>query len=303
MQPWQAGATALDLFYMQPIAARPLLPSVLARGRALLQSLRPGAWRAFAARLWRGAVDRDWWPLVFALEALDRATRVESAQRWRAWRRWRAAMAMRRFLPEAMAAAPFVYFALHYEPEANADIYGGAYADQLDALEALVAALPAGWIVRVKENPKQRFMRRGEIFFRRFNAIPKAYWVADETPSAALLAQARVVASLCGTVGYEALRSGKSCVYFGLAWYAGLPGTVRFDPGVDLAAAAALTVDRAALDQAVNRLLSNAADGLVQRRFIALLDPATDPESTIRTTAASLAAISRAAQTSAALPP
>lgn len=293
---WTDGAIDFNLFYMQPRVSRPARVAWSERFRALLAAIRTWRWRALGARVWRGAVDRRWWHLVLALESLDPVTRAPAAKRRVAYRQWRRAHSARVLIGNEHADAPFVYFALHYEPEANADIYGGEYANQLDALDALVMALPEGWVVRVKENPRQMFTRRGEVFFQRFQSLSRVHWVADNTPSHELTEKAQLVASLSGTAGYEALCAGKSCIYFGQPWYAGLPGATRFVPGVDLALLAGQRVERAALDAAVNRLVSDAADGIVQRRSVALLpDTGTRPAMT-RQTALSLAAISRAAQ-------
>jgi hypothetical protein len=295
-EPWTQGAIPLNLFYMAPRQWDPPLKALKRRVRSLLRELVRLRWRTIGARAWRGAVDRRWWRLAIWIEGMDPATRPQAARHLAALAAAGRARSRRRFIDLQQVKAPFVYFPLHYEPEANADVYGGDYAFQPDALAALSAAVPEGWCIFVKENPAQGFVRRGEAFYRLIAALPNVFWVPDETSSAMLVERAALVASLCGTVGYESLLVGKPCLYFGDPWYAGLPGAVRFRAGIDLAALAKTRVDKSELDAAVNALVSAAADGIAMRRFTALVPDAGESEAMTRLTARSLARISRAAR-------
>ncbi len=293
---WERGAAPLDLFYMMPRQWDPPAVAWRRRFRDGISALASGDWRVLLARAWRGAVDRRQWRWAIWLETLDPALRAQAARHRQALREAKRARAQRRLLRISGSETPFVYFPLHYEPEANADVYGGEFAFQPDALAALSAALPKGWSILIKENPAQGFVRRGEAFHRLIEALPNVFWAPDDTPSALLVERAALVASLCGTVGYEALLAGKPCLYFGDPWYAGLPGAVRFEPSLDLAALARSRVDKAELDAAVNALLSAAADGIVVRRFTALVPDGGESEAMARLTARSLARISQAAR-------
>jgi len=191
---------------------------------------------------------------------------------------------------------PFVYFGLHYEPEANTDVYGGSYANQPDALEAILASLPGGWRVLVKENPRQRYLRRSEAFYQRLLRDPRLSFVPDATPAATLLDRCAVAASLAGTLGYESIQRGRASVYFGDPWYAGLPGAVRFVSGLDWQAVSQQRVPPAELDAALNQRLSGAADGVVVPRYDALLTHSQGWRSEAQRTALSLVSISRAVE-------
>lgn len=297
-EPWVRGAIAPNLFYMRP-RSWDYGPQGLARrlGGFARQAVF-FRWREIGARLWRAMVDRRRWQIAIALEWLDPRTRAMATRHGSDLRESIAARKRRRFVSMEALDRPFVYFPLHYEPEANADVFGGAYAFQPDAIHALSACMPRGWTVLVKESPAQGILRRGEVFHGLIESLPNVRWVPDDTPSALLVEKAALVASLCGTVGYEALLAGKPCLYFGDPWYAGLPGAVRFDPGLDLEDLARVEVDRGALDAAVNALVSAAADGIAMRRFTALVPGVGESEATTRATARSLARISLSARAS-----
>lgn len=293
---WHRGAVSLDLFYMVPRRWDRPIEALGRRVRFVLGALTRRRWREIGARAWRAAVDRRWWRLAICIESLDPVTRPQAARRLVALKEATKARSRRRFAEPRRLEAPFVYFPLHYEPEANADVYGGDFAFQPAALCALSTVMPHGWTIVVKENPAQGFVRRGEAFHRLIESLPNVWWAADDTPSALLVERSALVASLCGTAGYEALLAGKPCVYFGEPWYATLPGATRFRPGIDLEALARIRVDKASLDAAVNALLSSAADGIATRRFTALVPDVGESEAMSRLTARSLAQISRAAR-------
>ena len=190
------------------------------------------------------------------------------------------------------APGDFVYFPLHLEPEENVHVMGGRYKNQLDAIADMHDSLPHGWSLLLKENPLQTHQHRGRPFMDRLDALPNVRFVADDAPSHELIASARLVATINGTAGYEALLSGKACVYFGEAWYAGLPGAVAFRRDLDLEAVSSMQVDKSGLDAAVNAMLSAAADGLAHPRYAGIFRQTHDVATLYREAARSMSIIS-----------
>ncbi len=123
----------------------------------------------------------------------------------------------------------YVFFALHNQPEASTLPCGGEFVNQLHALRCLAEALPAGWKLYVKEHPRQ--FRRGHEwpkarspqFYRDLAAMPNTRLMPLEMDSVKLIAHARAVATVTGTVGWEALQMGLPTMVFGYPWYAGAP--------------------------------------------------------------------------------
>lgn len=173
-------------------------------------------------------------------------------------------------LTVATLPARFVYFPLHLEPEATTSEFGGAYKDQIDAIEAMSAALPENWILVLKENPKQTFFYRSPEFHARIAANPHIQWAAPTENSIALIERCRFVATITGTAGYEAIARGKPVVHFGNAWYASITGAFEFESMPSPDQVAEFTIPRGQLRQDIEALLSHAADGVIYSQFQAI---------------------------------
>lgn len=291
---WTAGVQPLSLFYMQPRQWAPPSAAWRSRAAALWRGLRDFELAPLLARLWQGATDREWHWLVALLEYADPRTRGIAGRRGVARRDWRRDRARLQFHQLAELGAPYVYFPMHYQPEANNEVYGGVWHNQADVVETLHEALPPGWLLVLKEHTIQRHARRSPAFHARIASLPKVRWVAEDTPGSELLARCALPVTITGTVGWEALCAGRSCVHFGDPWYAGLPGVIPWSDDLDLEAIAAARPDRVALNSAANRLFTAAADGLVARRFVPALPADIDDITAARLAAASLVRISAA---------
>ena len=129
---------------------------------------------------------------------------------------------------------PFVYAALSFQQEASTSPLGGVFVDQLLMIETLASALPDGWTLYVKEHPSQwlpggsNFSQyRYPGFYKAIAAIRNVTLVPIETDTFALTRRSKAVATVTGTVGWEAVLRGKRSLYFGYPWYMYCPGTYR----------------------------------------------------------------------------
>lgn len=128
--------------------------------------------------------------------------------------------------PAPTEGESFVYFPLHLQPEATTSPMGGVFVDQYLALEMLVRALPEGWKVCVKENPKQSFAKRDRGFYEHIGSLPEVHLVSREAPTFDLIERSRAVATITGTAGWEALFHGKPSIVFGRAFFREAPGVI-----------------------------------------------------------------------------
>jgi hypothetical protein len=144
---------------------------------------------------------------------------------------------------------PFVYVALHLQPERTTSSLGGVFADQFVLIDTLARSLPPGWTVYVKEHPSQFYppfcgeRGRHADFYRDVSRIPNVALASLSMSSFDLIDCARAVATVTGTVGWEAVIRGTPALVFGSPWY-------RYCEGV------AYVPTRAALSGALARIES-----------------------------------------------
>lgn len=130
-------------------------------------------------------------------------------------------------------ATPYVFVALHYQPERNTVPIGGIFADQLLLVKLIAACVPSGWHILIKEHnwQLQPFSRgqssRDEVFYRDLVSIPGVKLVPMSMPSFELIDGASAVATVAGSVGWEAINRGKPALVFGEAWYQYCDGAYR----------------------------------------------------------------------------
>ena len=118
---------------------------------------------------------------------------------------------------------------LHVQPEATTMPLGGVFADQLLLLNVILAALPQGARLFVKEHPfmfgnaeniGQDKHERSVAFYAHMLKDPRVRFVKRSVSSGVLIENAGLVASICGSVTWEAMRVGKPSLIFGWAWFA-----------------------------------------------------------------------------------
>ncbi len=162
---------------------------------------------------------------------------------------------------------PFVYFGLHLQPEKTTSSWGGKYCDQLLAIESLSGALPKGWKIYVKENPKQGFFMRGEWFYKRLALIPNVEVVPDETSTYYLLDKCKLAATITGTLGWESITGGKPVVVFGWGtWYKTFPGVYMFNEKLDLEELSKVTVNIKDINKHWNNLSKKMGEGVIYNK-------------------------------------
>jgi len=118
----------------------------------------------------------------------------------------------------------YVYFPLHYQPEASTNPIAGAYTDQEIMVQLLASCLPPDIRIYVKEHPRQGERCRSEDFYHSLLGIPSVTFVPKDFDTYALTDRALFVASGVGTVIFEAMIRRKPAVMFGHYFYQYAPG-------------------------------------------------------------------------------
>lgn len=109
---------------------------------------------------------------------------------------------------EDLKGRPFVLVALHKQPESSIDVYGRYYEDQFQNIVNVWRALPADWLLVLKEH-SSAVGDRGPEFYRRLQKLPNVWVVDERSDSHALIRMAEVVVTVSGTIAYEAALMGR----------------------------------------------------------------------------------------------
>lgn len=120
----------------------------------------------------------------------------------------------------------FVYFPLHYEPEISLFLYAPFATDQLHIIKNVARSVPVGYKVYVKEHPTMVGFRP-RSYYKELKKMPNVKLIPPTTVSFGLIQHAKLVTTITGTAGWEALLLKKPSVTFGYNFYNGIPMTAH----------------------------------------------------------------------------
>ena len=181
----------------------------------------------------------------------------------------------------------FVYFPLPMQPEMTTSAIGGEFRDQLLALEKLSNILPKGVKIYVKENPKQGSYARGPLFFHRISRIKSICFIPSYADTNLLTEKAIFIATVTGTVGWEALCRGKNILVFGHAWYKDFPGVIKYNDCLTYEEIIKKSSTEKSLLFKFQKLMAISHDGVIDRAYTNLVKN-YDVEENINKTAKSI---------------
>jgi hypothetical protein len=172
----------------------------------------------------------------------------------------------------------YVYFPLHLQPELTTSIHGGEYSDQLLALEQLSAFLPEDYLIYVKENPKQGYYQRDNLFFKRLQSIDKIILVDKNVDTHQLIKHSQFLSIISGTAGWEALLAQKQVLLFGFAWYSSLPGVTKFSDKIEFKSFITNEYNFEKFKQDFMNLISNCFDGVIDFNYSVIYEKYNEKE-------------------------
>ena len=131
---------------------------------------------------------------------------------------------------------PYVFVALHYQPERTTSPCGGIFTRQGLMVDLLSKCAPEGWQIYVKEHMRQfdaagrGQMYRTPEFFEQIASMPNVRLISTSRSAFELIDNSKAVATVTGAVGWESLVRGKPVLVFGgegHAYYAACHGGMR----------------------------------------------------------------------------
>jgi hypothetical protein len=115
----------------------------------------------------------------------------------------------------------YIYLPLHFQAEATTIGLGNEYLNQADMIEKIHNRLPKGFKIILKEHPAQNIdnILRSNFFYKRINNLSNLLFTNVNDSTFDLIKGSKIVATITGTAGWEALKFKKPVITFGLAWY------------------------------------------------------------------------------------
>lgn len=127
----------------------------------------------------------------------------------------------------------YIFLPLHYQPEATSSPTGDIFVNQRLCVETILRNTPEDWLVYVKEHPQQfqsHMMGHTSRIKEMYSDLLKSNRVKLmplERDSFSIMKDAKAVATVIGTVGWEAVMHHIPVIMFGLFWYENMPGVLR----------------------------------------------------------------------------
>ena len=188
--------------------------------------------------------------------------------------------AYRKSAASVNSVEPYIYLALHYQPELTTCPLAGAFVDQGLIIDLLSKAAPENVKIYVKEHPKQTAIGRDLLFYERYSNLPNVRFVPFEYSSFRLMDESLCVATCTGTAGWEALVRGKQVLVFGNIFFEDAPGAHRIKNLEDLKKAFGFIMnEKSAVDH--RAAIKNYMAALRKVSVRGIIDPAYVPVSAI----------------------
>jgi hypothetical protein len=157
--------------------------------------------------------------------------------RWFRQRAYRKMKTLKKYYHELTAKEialdqPYLFIALSYQPEATTSPKGDFFVNLELMVDMVSKAVSEGWLLYVKEHPSQ-FERswthrsqsaREKYLYDDLAAMKNVRLVPTSFSSYDLLDHAVAVATVTGSVGWQAVNRGKPALVFGNPWYLGCEG-------------------------------------------------------------------------------
>jgi len=121
-----------------------------------------------------------------------------------------------------VGSKPFIFVALHKQPEASIDVLGRYYEDQYQNIVNIWRITPDDWLLLVKEHTNA-IGDRGRSFYRKLAKLRNLHFLREDTDSHEAIKKSQLVVTVSGTVAYEAALLGKRAVTFVPTFFSTMP--------------------------------------------------------------------------------
>jgi len=139
-------------------------------------------------------------------------------------KKYRAYFIQKFFLHTFQTNIQFAYFPMHFEPERILLIDSPFHGNQIEIIKNVAKALPVDFLLYVKEHPVQKILGWREIsFYKELLTIPNVRLIHPAMKPESLLKNCKLVITIAGTGGLEALFFNKPVITFTKGFYSSIP--------------------------------------------------------------------------------
>lgn len=124
---------------------------------------------------------------------------------------------------EALNRRSYAYYPLHVEPEIALSLFGREYLNQIELVRNIARSIPVTWKLAVKDHPAG-VGRRNIGYYRKLLEIPNVVLIDHCAESERVIENAKMVFTVSGFSGFEAILKKKPVITFGTTFYDVLPG-------------------------------------------------------------------------------
>jgi len=136
---------------------------------------------------------------------------------------------IRKLLPyvavDKLANTQYAYYPLHVEPEIALSLFGREHLNQIELIRNIARSLPVTWKLVVKDHPAG-VGRRSIKYYKKLLEIPNVVLADHYLESSAIIENAKMVFTVSGFSGFEAILKAKPVITFGKVFYNVLPDSV-----------------------------------------------------------------------------
>jgi hypothetical protein len=136
---------------------------------------------------------------------------------------------VQKFLPyhntENLNHVEYAYYPLHVEPEIALSLFGKEYLNQIELTRNIAKAIPVTWKLAVKDHPAG-VGRRNIRYYKKLLEIPNVILISHYIDSTYVIEKAKIVFTVSGFSGFEAILKNKPVITFGKTFYDTLPNHI-----------------------------------------------------------------------------
>lgn len=113
----------------------------------------------------------------------------------------------------------FIFFPIHYEPEATISYFAEFYSNQVYDIESIAKCIKSNQLLVVKEHPQQCGMLLTKKFQELKKRCPNVLFISGEESVVDVMNKCKCIVTITGTAGYECMMIGKPVFTLGKVFY------------------------------------------------------------------------------------